>query len=316
MKQFVVRTAIFASLAFLLLAVTLIKLPNRVVKNHMLYALVDKHQILQTTGSPKVIFAGGSSVGYSLDSKRIQDALKLPVVNAGLNANLGMKFYLNDIKPYIGNGDVVVVAPEYMQYYTDTFYGKTNLISSLFDVNQDGLSIIDASQWFRLIRFIPFYAASKVLLLRVQNAPNPVHPYGRKAFNQYGDAYLHWDLPQAKKIKVAQKSKEEDSVNPEAMEFLTDFQKYVESKGARMYLLPPVFHSSSFINQKPTIDKIYQSIKDHGLPIIAAPERYEFPDSLFYDSDYHLRRRGVEQRSDLVIEDLQRALSGPYALPR
>ncbi len=342
MKRFVIYTSIFASLAFLLLAAALFILPNPAVKHNMLGALLDKHELLRKTGSPgtggadsegavsgnpphvslvsddnptpggsRMVIIGGSNVAYGLDSKRIQDALHIPVVNAGLHASLGMKFYLTDLKPYIREGDIVVVIPEYSQYYTDSFYGNMELVSVLFDVYKDGMKDIDAKQWLHLMRFIPFYAASKLKISKAPGANAPVGVYDRRSFNGYGDAYVHWTKPGIK-FKAAQKAKEEDRVNPEAMRFLVDFQKFVEDKNATMLLLPPAYQSTSFVNQKPLIDKIYYSIKEHNLPVIATPERYEFPDSVFFDTNYHLIMPGIERRSELIIEDLRRALSGRY----
>ncbi len=320
MKRFVTRTIIFAGLAFLLLAVALFILPNPVAKHNMLGALLDKHEMLRKTArpdsgstgnGPRIVIIGGSNVAYGLDSKRIQDALHIPVVNAGLHASLGMKFYLTDVKPYIREGDIVVVIPEYSQYYTDSFYGNMELVSILFDVYRDGMKQIDAKQWFHLMKFIPFYAASKLKMSREPSPTAPVDIYDRKAFNSFGDAYVHWTLP-ARKFKAAQKAREEDHVNPEAIKLLVDFQKFVESKKATMLLLPPAYQSTSFVNQKPLIDKIYQAIKENHLPVIATPERYELPDSVFFDTSYHLILPGIERRSELLIEDLGRAIPGHY----
>lgn len=311
MKRFVTRTTIFASLAFLLLAGALFILPNPVATNNMLGALLDKHEMLRKTTGPRIVVIGGSNVSYGLDSKRIEEALHIPVVNAGLHASLGMKFYLTDVKPYIREGDIVVVIPEYSQYYTDSFYGNMELVSILFDVYRDGMREIDARQWCHLMQFIPFYAASKLKIGKGPSAAGPVGVYDRKAFNSYGDAYVHWTMP-AGKFKAAQKAREEDQVNPEAIKLLVDFQKFTEGKKATMLLLPPAYQSTSFANQKPVIDKIYHAIQANHLPLIAAPERYEFPDSVFYDTNYHLILPGIERRSQLIIEDLGRALSGRY----
>ncbi|WP_342089333.1 hypothetical protein [Dyadobacter sp. OTU695] len=311
MKRFVTRTTIFAGLAILLLAVGLFILPNPVAKHNMLGALLDKHEMLRKTGSPRIVIIGGSNVAYGLDSKRIQEALHIPVVNAGLHASLGMKFYLTDVKPYIREGDIVVVIPEYSQYYTDSFYGNMELVSILFDVYQDGKKQVDARQWWHLMRFIPFYAASKLKMPSEPSVAAPIGVYDRKAFNSYGDAYVHWTMA-GRKFKAAQKARDEDHVNPEAIKLLVDFQKFVEGKKATMLLLPPGYQSTSFVNQKPVIDKIYKAMKDNHLPVIATPERYELPDSVFFDTNYHLILPGIERRSDLMIEDLERALTGRY----
>lgn len=320
MKRFITRTIIFAGLAFLLLALALFILPNPVAKHNMLGALLDKHEMLRKTGGPtigppsanrRIIVIGGSNVAYGVDSKRLQDALHIPVVNAGLHASLGMKFYLTDIKSYIREGDIVVVIPEYSQYYTDSFYGNMELVAILFDVYREGMKEIDVRQWWHLMQFIPFYAASKLKIAKEPGATGPVGVYDRKAFNSYGDAFVHWTMP-GRKFKAAQKAREEDSVNPEAIKLLVDFQKFVERKKATMLLLPPAYQSTSFVNQKPVIDKIYVAIKENHLPVLATPERYELPDSVFYDTNYHLILPGIERRSSLMIEDLGRALSGRY----
>jgi len=313
MKRFVTRTTIFAGLVFILLAVALFILPNPVAKHNMLGALLDKHDKLRKTGDPaagdrRLIMIGGSNVAYGVDSKRIQDALHMPVVNAGLHASLGMKFYLSDIKPYIRQGDIVVVIPEYSQYYTDSFYGNMELVSILFDVYREGMQQIDTKQWCHLMRFIPFYAATKLKFSKEPSATGPVGVYDRKAFNTYGDAYVHWTKPGIK-FKAAQKAKDEDHVNPEAMQFLVDFQQYVEGKKATMFLMPPAYQSTSFANQKLVIDRIQEAIDEKHLPLLAAPERYKLPDSVFYDTNYHLLLAGIKQRSALMIEDLRRALS-------
>ncbi|SEJ32734.1 hypothetical protein SAMN05216327_108294 [Dyadobacter sp. SG02] len=319
MKRFVTRTTIFAGLVTLLLAVALFIFPNPAAKHNMLGALLDKHDNLRKTavsasGSQRIIIIGGSNVAYGLDSKRIQDALQIPVINAGLHASLGMKFYLTDIKPYIRQGDILVVIPEYSQYYTDSFYGNMELVSVLFDVYPEGMRQIDTKQWCHLLRFIPFYAATKFKISKEPGATGTVGVYDRKAFNAYGDAYVHWTKAGIK-FKAAQKAKEEDHVNPEAVQLLVDFQQYVEGKKATMFLMPPAYQSASFANQKPVIDKIHEAVEEKHLPLIAAPERYKLPDSVFFDTNYHLLLPGIERRSKLMIEDIARVLPEIKAQP-
>ncbi|SEJ32659.1 hypothetical protein SAMN05216327_108289 [Dyadobacter sp. SG02] len=207
--------------------------------------------------------------------------------------------------PYVREGDIVLVIPEYNQFYTDLLYGYTELVSILFDVYPDGIQQIDIKQWWHLIPFMPFYAASKLKLSKLPAATAEVGVYDRKAFNSYGDAYLHWTKPPAK-FKAAKEVQADNQVNPEAMQLLVDFQQYVEGKKATMILMPPAYQSTSFTNQKPMIDKIQQAIQEKNLPLIAAPERYKLPDSVFYDSNYHLILPGIERRSNLMIEDLTR----------
>ena len=145
-----------------ILTVSLFCFPNPSAVNSLLGALTDKHQLLKQTPSPKIIFIGGSNLSFGLDSKKIQDRFNMPVINASIHASIGLKYYLNDLKPFIKEGDIIVVAPEYSQFYTDSFYGNIELVSILFDVFPEGRKYIDLGQWRRLLGFIPNYAATKI----------------------------------------------------------------------------------------------------------------------------------------------------------
>ena len=97
-------------------------------KDKYIAVIVDKIRILENVTSPKIIFVGGSNLAYGLNTARVRQAFAMPVVNMGLQAALGLKFILDQDRPYLNKGDIVVVVPEYRLFY-DYYYGDpVNLI--------------------------------------------------------------------------------------------------------------------------------------------------------------------------------------------
>ncbi len=215
-----------------------------------------------------------------------------------------MKYYLNDIKPFIKKGDIVVLAPEYSQFYTKSFYGNIELVSVLFDVYSPGRTYIDLYQWMHLAEFIPVYAATKLKFWRKLPSLSNPSVYDRKAFNTFGDVSLHWTLPR-KHVEPAKPLTGEEGLLDEAITAIQDFKRFTESQSATFVMSPPVYQQSSYDNQAPIIRRIFEEIGKSDIPIIARPEKYRFPDSLFFDTNSHLIKKGVDLRTAMLIDDLR-----------
>ena len=72
----------------------------------------DKVERLQNTDGPKIVIVGGSSVAFGVDAELLEQTLGMPVVNFGLYATLGTKTMLDYSKSAVGEGDIIVIAPE------------------------------------------------------------------------------------------------------------------------------------------------------------------------------------------------------------
>ena len=48
-------------------------------------------------------------------------------------------------------------------------------------------------------------------------------------------------------------------------------------------------------------------LKKWRFNLLSNPERYIIPDSLIFNSEYHLTKKGVDMRTFLLIEDLKKA---------
>src|SRR5215212_3189169 len=99
--------------------------------NNYIAAVLEKDRLIRNTASPKIVLVGGSNLAFGIDSKMMQDSLGLSVVNMGLYAKLGLKYMLAQVRPYIKRNDVVIVVPEYDQFYGEYANGDNTLNTAL-----------------------------------------------------------------------------------------------------------------------------------------------------------------------------------------
>jgi len=103
-------------------------------------AVLQKDRLIRTTPSPKIILVGGSNLAFGIDSRLLQDSLHVNVVNMGLYAKLGLRYMLAQVKPYIRAGDIVIVVPEYDQFYGSFSEGDNTLNTALLYAPADRIS--------------------------------------------------------------------------------------------------------------------------------------------------------------------------------
>jgi hypothetical protein len=205
---------------------------------------------------------------------------------------------------------VVVLAPEYENFYSDNFYGEMELVSSVFDIHPDGKKYIDAKQWLFLLQYVPVYAAKKirnVIGSAFSKADTSINIYHRRSFNAFGDAFLHWSLPD-QNFASAHKLKGEERVNPEVISFLSDLKKYVIEKKAKLIILPPVIEQQSFRNLENVIGKIESDLSKANVSFASDPRTYSYNRKYFFNSYYHPNKKGVDLRTAQVINDLKKML--------
>lgn len=71
----------------------------------------------------RIIFAGGSGVQYSINSQFLEQELKIPVFNFGLQGDLGLNVICPIILEQVRPGDIVVLSPEYLMLLDDDGIG-------------------------------------------------------------------------------------------------------------------------------------------------------------------------------------------------
>ena len=106
MKKFLKYILLLVLFAYILPAILAFSLPSNPNGYYKGYEL--KYNRLDTMKSPRLLVFGGSEVAMSINSRLLQDSLKMNVANLGLHAGLGIDLNLNDALKYSRKGDVVL----------------------------------------------------------------------------------------------------------------------------------------------------------------------------------------------------------------
>ncbi|WP_291906390.1 hypothetical protein [Chitinophaga sp. CB10] len=308
MRTFLIRLLIFSALFGGLVILAAYKLAQPGEMDYV-GGIVIKHKRLNEVKGPRLIFAGGSNMAFGLDSRAVEVATQMPVVNLALHGGLGLDFILEELKDVTRGGDVVVLSPEYFleagryeldaavaafmpeskKYFKHDFYTVFKYsIESRFDqigYNRDYLM----ARWRRR-----------------KSAPErdyAAEVYAHNAFNGYGDVVAHLELPAygAPKVPLKLHAGYWDGI-PKINAAAT----ILEQRGVKFYFVFPTFCQSSYNNNAATISALEATLrKDLRIPVISRPQDFVYADSLYYDSYYHLAKTGRALRTQQLIRLVQ-----------
>lgn len=289
----------------MLIAVFLLP-PSAAYKKILFYSLIDKNLLLKETKTPRIIFIGGSNVSFGLNSQLVNDSLALNPINMGVNASHGLKYMLASSIGYIHENDVVVVILEYQHFFDTYGNGEIELLSVIIDVVPQTLGFLDCKQWYKLTRFVPEYSYSKIKNFIIPEITDTlIGVYDRKSFNLYGDVFKHWSLSGE---KAEPQGFIKSKMDKDIFRALIKYREMVYNKKAKIYISFPSYQDISFNRNITQIKKVEAELKAYDFILLSTAERYKINDSLIYGKPYHLTKRDVDIRTNLLIEDLKRVI--------
>ncbi|MDF2437009.1 MAG: hypothetical protein K0Q95_1385 [Bacteroidota bacterium] len=308
MKKFILRSLLLSiPILLIILIFILVISPSEEFKKSLLYSHLDKKELLINTPAPRIIFVGGSNLSFGLNSQIISDSLKLNPVNTAIHISLGLKFMLANIQRDMHENDIVIISPEYEHFFGDFANGRLELLSLIADVDRSSVALLDGKQYFSLCAYLPKYMQSKLEGIFIKSGNKSGNAiYERNSFNKYGDACAHWTLP---KVKVWPNEKITTGFNDDVMASLRKIREIAKAKHAKLFISFPCIQKKTYLNLHEQIEEVEQNLREDGFILLSSPERYVFPDSLLFNSPYHLTKQGVDIRTVLLIEDLKKALN-------
>ncbi len=290
---------------------------TKAADDNYLAAVLEKDRLIRRTPSPKIILVGGSNLAFGIDSKMMQDSLGLSVVNMGLYAKLGLRYMLAQVRPYIQKGDIVVVVPEYDQFYGDFANGDNTLNTALLYAPRDRIpdfirsySIVDVVLRPRVedARRSFLHALAASVGREAQFFPPDTNPvYNRHSFNEYGDVISH----------RGRKGLDPDSIYVKPLPPMRDFNRKtlddmnaIEGKArevhAHAYFMYPSYIDRSYVINVAAIDSLTRRLRSGmSMPIIGAPKDFVYPKQYFFDTRYHLTWDARPVRTREMIELLR-----------
>jgi len=283
--------------------------------------VLEKDRLIRRTPSPKVILVGGSNLAFGVDSRMMQDSLGMPVVNMGLYAKLGLRYMLAQVRPYVARGDIVVIVPEYDQFYGTFADGDNTLNTALLYAPADRIgdfvraySVVDVVLRPRVenARRSFMQAAASAAGVKEKYFPRDTNPvYNRRSFNSFGDVVTH----------LGKTGKHPDSLyagplppharfNDRVLEDLNTIADVARDRGATALFMFPSYLDRAYSINAVAIGQLETELKSGmRVRVVGGPADFVYPGSLFFDTRYHLNQRGRTIRTLKMTTELRGQLA-------
>lgn len=135
--------------------------------------------------------------------------------------------------------------------------------------------------------------------MKLENIPESMEVWTK--YNKFGDYIGHYDLPS----KAWNASPLSMFPSEEVMSDLKMKIHHLCERGVKVLLLPPPYCESSYKMDSLSIACLVKRMKASDIPFCAKSEVGVYPDSLFYDSSYHLNKTASERHSKDVVKTLK-----------
>ncbi len=276
-------------------------------QNTFVGALDKKVERLYSTEGEKIVIIGGSSAAFGLDSSLIEKYTGMPVVNFGLYASLGTKLMLDLSRSAIGEGDIVIIAPE-LDAQTLSLYFNSETALQAMDGNFSMLKYVDFDNIPELLAGMWKLSADKRELLK-KGIPNPDGVYNSASFNSYGDIdysrpenimHLYYDP----NVTI---SPEPEILSPDFVEYLNDYTRLCKMRGAEVYYSFAPMNKAGFeggfdeVRLSAFADYLESQI---DATVISNISSYVYEAGYFYDTNFHLNESGAVVHTVNLIKDI------------
>lgn len=279
--------------------------------------LKSKYERLKETSGKRIVLVGGSGVAFDCDSALMDDFFpSYETVNFGMYAGLGTKAVMDLSENYIHEGDIVILSPEQgEQTFSDYFNGEYmwQAADGAFGMLRD----LKSENFDAMLGNFPRFALEKLNYVMKGQKPQTDSIYQKKSFNTYGDIELDTCreniLPNG--YDVNQKVRfTEDVVQPEFMDYMNDWAKRLEKKGAVVwYRYCPVNKLSvEDMDDLAAYDVFLRQKLD--FPVIGNPENSLMEAEWFFDTNFHLNQPGKEVNTVQLIRDMKAMLGDDRAV--
>lgn len=279
--------------------------------------LKSKYERLKETSGKRIVLVGGSGVAFDCDSALMDDFFpSYEIVNFGMYAGLGTKAVMDLSENYIHEGDIVILSPEQgEQTFSDYFNGEYmwQAADGAFGMLRD----LKSENFDAMLGNFPRFALEKLNYVMKGQKPQTDSIYQKKSFNTYGDIELDTCreniLPNG--YDVNQKVRfTEDVVQSEFMDYMNDWAKRLEKKGAVVwYRYCPVNKLSvEDMDDLAAYDVFLRQKLD--FPVIGNPENSLMEAEWFFDTNFHLNQPGKEVNTVQLIRDMKAMLGDDRAV--
>lgn len=297
-------------------------------------ATILKHRRLAETPGRRIVLVGGSNIAYGVDSAILEHETGYSVINMGMNGYLGVRYMLEEIKPFLRRSDIVLVAFEYDSFYKSVEGTAADQLM-IVKANPGALRYLTWKQRVAAVEAIPYVAQQKILRLTREAIYASWSPLRMKlrpdlvvnddpvlndieslaGFNDHGDLVSHlgveWPYELEDGIDLSH-----TPLNKEAITLLQRFGEEMRARDVEVLVsYTPVIRQFYDQHQR-AIDDLHGLMKQSSsLVVPSPPEAFVYDKPLFFDTVYHLNGTGRALRSERLAGDIVQNFNGGAVRP-
>ena len=287
-------------------------------ETHYLASILDKHQRLKSLPSPRVILVGGSNVPFGIQSPLLERELRLPVVNMGLVARLGIDFMLGDVEREVRAGDIVLLSLEY-DIATGSF--SPDLLRETLAFRPSSLAAHGRVHYRKVVLEHGLSLLGDIVRVRLnflldrESSPAEGSSYARQDLNGWGDYVAHFgkhgnlnpDSP-----GVAPSAELRWAISPRVIDALGGFAARCERKGARCFYTCPPRPAPVWVSEQRLVRRLVSLYRDiPGVVVIDDPTNHLYRVDQLYDMSNHLTYPAARLRTLDIASRLKPFLTAP-----
>lgn len=294
--------------------------------------ITKKEQISDKEQGERIVILSGSNGLFGFDGKVLQKRTGMPVINLALHASLDLRFYQWIAEKNIRKGDIVIIPLEYNYYSIDNPY-NTWFIDNMMSWGKDYLNWLTPLEYWKFISHVdlqkvisgswsnylihngsPYksklHSVDEILNYKFNNT---FHEYDFRSVDNYGDILA----PEENKrdaIKLIEKPEKNQKglyymKNVELTEYgissVYELVKSIEKLGAKPVITWPASMKTPYFSiDDPDSESMINTIKtrlaEKGLKTYCSPWSVNINPKLFYDTAYHLNKKGARIRTEAV----------------
>ena len=279
--------------------------------------IVRQYDSLKETESPRVIVLGTSYITFSADTAVMEEELDMPCQIFGCHVGMGVRYFFDLVKDFIGEGDIVV----YPIWEADVNYYGTELIMTGIEGRTDLLlkmppgAVKGVLAGSRDIITKKIYEPLRDAIFRgvIDQVSDPEDPiYHISSFDEKGtmtarreECLIDDPVPDDQKVRYSQ-----ENYPAEYIQFLNEFDAYCRERGASFYLSYPTVLDEGLANSQEELDAFDAWLKSQATaPVITDIRDTVMEREEMYNAVMHANSLGAERYSRMLAEDVKEAIA-------
>ncbi len=269
-----------------------------------------KRQLADATPSPRALVVAGSGALFGLDAAALSRAWGLPVLNLAVNAGLGLRYILWQAEQRARPGDAVLLPLEYALFVDDSEAPNGQIID--YALARDGDYWRSLPIWQKL-RFAAGLTPDRWWqgLRRLPDAPMAAGTYGGHHIDGVGDqtGTAATDQQPIDQAAIALAPVwfygRRGADSPGGWSALAEFAGWAKARGICLVMLPSPFLVKPDYATDPVERRFYETLPARisalGIPYIGRPSDFLYPESWFFNTEYHLLDWARARHTERII---------------